>query len=108
MLKKNLDITNYRRNIQILITELFRIMSNLAPPFMNNMLAPRVNNCNLRNFQKLVTQRKKTVKRDLETVSYRCPQVCTPVPDTIRSSSSLIECKSKTRLWICMRCPWRL
>ena len=47
-------------------------MNNLAPPFMD-MFSPRVNKFNVRNFQKFVRERKITVKRGLETVSYSCP-----------------------------------
>lgn len=47
-------------------------MNNLAPPFMD-MFSPRVSKFNLRNFQKFVRERKITVKRGLETVSYSCP-----------------------------------
>ena len=46
MLNKVLDITNHQRNIQVLITKLFKIMTNLAPAIMD-LFTPRVNNPNL-------------------------------------------------------------
>ena len=46
MLNKVLDITNHQRNIQVLITKLFKIMTNLAPTIMD-LFTPRVNNPNL-------------------------------------------------------------
>ena len=46
MLNKVLDITNHQRNIQALITKLFKIMTNLAPTIMD-LFTPRVNNPNL-------------------------------------------------------------
>ena len=49
------------------MTELFKIMNNLASPIMN-MFTPSV-----KIFQEFATQRKKTVKCYLETVSYFCP-----------------------------------
>ena len=74
MLGKNIDITNHQRNIQVLVTEPFKIMNNLAPPIMDNTFTPRLNNFNLRNFQDFATERKKTVKGGLKTVNYYCPQ----------------------------------
>ena len=83
-------------------------MNNLAPSVMDNTFTRRVNNFNLRNFQELATERKKTFKCGLETVSYRCPQLCTLVLDTIKNASLLIQFKSKIKLWKCRECPWRL
>ena len=54
------------------MTGLFKITKNLALLIMN-MFTLRVNSFNLRNFQEFATERNKTVKCDLETVSYRYP-----------------------------------
>ena len=37
MLGKNIDITDHQRNIQVLITELFKIMNNFAPQIMEHV-----------------------------------------------------------------------
>ena len=63
-LGKNIDITNYQRNIQVLMTELFKIMNNSAPPIMYNMFNPRVNNFNLRNFKEFATGKRKLSNMD--------------------------------------------
>lgn len=63
MLSKNLGMANHQRNIQVLMTELYKIMDNLADLIMN-MFTPRVKNFNLRNFQEFATER-----CSLETVS---------------------------------------
>ena len=57
------------------MTELFKVMNNLAPLIMDNMFIPRANSSNLRNFQEFATEIKKTVKCGLETVSYHCLQL---------------------------------
>ena len=74
-----------------LMSELFRIINNLAPPVMDNMFTSRVNNFDLRNFQEFATERKKTVHCYLETVSFCCSQLSKFVPDTLQNSSSLIN-----------------
>ena len=63
-LGKNVDITNHQRNIQVLMTELFKIMNNSAPPIMYNMFNPRVNNFNLRNFKEFATGKRKLSNMD--------------------------------------------
>lgn len=63
-LGKNIDITNHQRNIQVLMTELFKIMNNSAPPIMYNMFNPRVNNFNLRNFKEFATGKRKLSNMD--------------------------------------------
>lgn len=63
-LGKNIDITNHQRNIQVLMTELFKIMNNSAPPIMYNMFNPRVNNFNLRNFKEFSTGKRKLSTMD--------------------------------------------
>ena len=37
LLVKNIVITNSQRNIQVLTTELFKMMNDLAPPVMDNL-----------------------------------------------------------------------
>ena len=63
-LGKNIDIINHQRNIQVLMTELFKIMNNSAPPIMYNMFNPRVNNFNLRNFKEFATGKRKLSNMD--------------------------------------------
>ena len=93
-LGKNVDITNHQRNVQVLMTELFKIMKIIQ---LLNMFTLCVNNFNLRNFQELATKKKETVKYGLDILSYRCPQLWTLMPDAIKNSSSLIQFKSKTK-----------
>ena len=37
LLDKNIVITNNQRNIQVLTTEFFKMMNDLAPPVMDNL-----------------------------------------------------------------------
>lgn len=90
---KYLIITNHQWNIQALMMEVFKIMKNLVLLIMDNMFAPHVNNFNLRNIQEFAIDGKKTVKCGLETLNFRYPQFWTLVPDTIKTSSSLIKFK---------------
>ena len=55
------------------------------------MFTPRVSNSNLRNFKEFATERKKTVKYGLETVSFSCSQLQTLVPDTAQKMKFSIK-----------------
>ena len=75
LLQENHDITNQQRNIPILLTEAFKTTKNLAPPIIKGTINARPNNYNLRKFQKLIREKKRTVKNELDTISYRASQL---------------------------------
>ena len=58
MLAKNLDVKKHQRNIQVLMTQLFKVMNDLAPLIMDNIFTLRVNNFNLRNLQGIYNREK--------------------------------------------------
>ena len=70
-------ITIHHRNIQTLMTELFKIKYDLAPPVMDSLLNRRTICYNFRNLQEFQSERKRTVFYGLETISYRAPQLWT-------------------------------
>ena len=51
------SITNHQRNFQVLMTQLFKPMSNLASLKIENVFTPRINNYNLKNLQRFATKR---------------------------------------------------
>ena len=73
LLQNNKDICSHHKNIQTLMTEMFKIKNELAPPIVDSMLERRNKSYNLRNFQEFLTERKRTVHYGLETLSYRSP-----------------------------------
>ena len=58
LLRDNNDLPNHQRNIQILLTEVFKTTKNLALPIMEGMFNARPNNYSVRIFQELVTEKK--------------------------------------------------
>ena len=61
------DITIHHRNIQTLMTKLFKIKYDLVPPIMDSMLNWRTIYYNFRNLQEFQSKRKRTVLYGLET-----------------------------------------
>lgn len=58
MLGQNVDIAKHQLNIQVLMTELLKIMNNLALPITVNIFGPWINNFNFKNFHEIATERK--------------------------------------------------
>ena len=75
LLQINKDICSHFKNIQSLMTEIFKIKNELAPPIMDSMFERRNEPYNLRNFQKFLTEKKRIVHYGLQTLSYRSPQL---------------------------------
>ena len=74
LLQKNKEITIHQRNLQVLMTVLFKIINGYVPPIMDNFFIFRENTCNLRNFQIILNENKQTKKRyGLEAIFQRTP-----------------------------------
>ena len=59
LLEKNKEIAIHQRNLQVLMTELFKIINGYVPPIMDNFFIFRENTHNLRNFQIILNENKK-------------------------------------------------
>ena len=108
ILENNNDICNHHRNIEALLTEVFKVKNKLAPSIMESILNKRFNTYNLRNFQEFATERKKTVWYGLKTLSYRYPQLWSLMPKSLNEINYLGQFKRNIKHWICSDCPCRL
>ena len=108
LLLKNNEITIHHRNLQVLMTEIYKIVNNFAPPIMKSLFESRENNHNLRNFQDITTSRRRTVRYGLETVSYRAPFIWSKLPPEFKEINSVKEFKSKIKSWKAEICPCNL
>ena len=107
MLQNNNDTCHHHRNIQILMTEIYKIKNNLNPSVVDFMFERRNSTYNLRNFQEFATKRKRTVKMGLETLNYRSRQLWSILPENLRHINSLIQFKESVKKSGCIDCPSR-
>ena len=107
-MQNNRDIYSHHKNIQGLMTEIFKIKNELAPPILDSMFERRNDSYNLRNFQEFLTERKRTMHYGLETLSYWSPQLWSLLLENIKKVESLEIFKRKVKSWICDDCPCRL
>ena len=64
---------------------------------MGDMFNAKRNIDNLRNFQELVTEKKRAAKNGLETISYRAPQLWSILPEEIKLLTYLDSFKIVTK-----------
>ena len=67
------DMTVHQRNLQILMTEVYKIIKGEAPAIMKNLFIFRENIHNITNFQIIANETKNTVRYGLDTICYRTP-----------------------------------
>ena len=102
--RKQNEITIHQRNLQVLMTEVYKIVNSIAPPIMNSLFQFRYNTNNIRNFQEIYTENRKTVRYGTETVTYRAPFLWANLHTKYKNAESLDEFKSKIKAWKCNFC----
>ena len=108
ILREQNEITIHQRNLQVLVTEMYKIVNGIAPPITNSLFQFRCNTNSIRNFQEVFTKNRKTVKYGTETVTYRVPFLWANVRTKYKNAKSLDEFISKVKAWKCDFCQCRL
>ena len=102
------ELTIHQRNLQVLMTEIYKIVNGVAPPIMNSLFEFRSNEYNIRNFRALSTDFRRTVNYGIKTSTYRAPSLWAKLPPEYKLAASLEEFKVKIKKWICDTCSCRL
>ena len=77
--------------------EVFKIINGYVPPIMDNFFIFRENTHNLRNFQIILNESKKTVRYGSETIFYRTTLLRANLPEEYKLANSLSEFKSEIK-----------
>ena len=89
LLNKFNEFSVHQRNLQTLMIELYKIIHQIAPPIMNSLFVFRENTHNIRNYQILSNNVRKTVRYGLETILYRSPFLWANLPQEYKLQKSL-------------------
>ena len=108
LLDKCNEFSIQQRNLEALMIELYKIIHQIAPPIMNSLFVFRENTHNIRNYQILSNNVRKTVRYGLETILYRSPFLWANLPQEYKSQKSLSAFKRKIRQWNGEICVCRL
>ena len=67
LLETHSELTIHQRNLQALMTEIYKIVNSVAPSIMNCLFEFRSNKYSIRNFEVLSTDFRRTVNYGIET-----------------------------------------
>ena len=93
------SFTIHHRNLQKLLTEIFKVKNNLSLSSMKSVFPDSLNPYILRNGPESKTSNIHTVSNGTETITFRGPNTWSLVPEDIKNSNSLSEFKAKIKLW---------
>ena len=91
------EITIHQRNLQGFLTEIYKIIYQIAPPIMLSLLEIRENTHNTRHFQVLSNESRRTVNYGLETICYRAPFLWANLPPVHKLANCLNIFKRKIK-----------
>ena len=105
---KDNSVTLHDRNLQVLVTEMFKIKKGISPEIMGDVFKPRECRYNLRNMSDFKSHCVKTVHFGTETVSYLGPKLWNILPNEFREIDDINTFKTKIKNWVPQNCPCRL
>ena len=109
LLEKDHSVTVHQKNLQVLVTEIFKVKNNLAPNVMKDVFELKEPACNLRSESNHFTHRNvKTNYYGLLSIKHLAPQIWELVLQSIRKFKTLNEFKTKIKSWYLDHCPCRL
>ena len=101
------ELTIYQRKLQLLLTEIYKIVNGVAPPDINTLFKFRNNKYNIRNFQVLSTDFRRTVNYGIETITYKASSLLAKLPSEHKFAASFGKFKMKIKKGKCETCPCR-
>ena len=108
LLRKAETVTIHHRNLQLLATEMYKVVHDLSPAIVTEIFPKNCQNYNLRYKETFRARKINTVYSGSETISVLGPKIWELVPIDIKNSNSLAAFKSKIKMWEPVNCPCRL
>ena len=107
LLVKDGSVTVHARNIQLLATEIYKVINNLSPEIMNEVFQLK-EYTNYSSRFPFKSHNVKTVFYGTETLSFLGPKIWSILPEALKRLSSLKEFKKQIKLWKPEKCPCRI
>ena len=106
LLETDKSVSVYHRNIQVLATELYKIVNVLLPEIMKEVLPFNENTSyNTRNKRKFHSRSIKSVTFGSETLSHLAPKIWEPVPFENKNVDSVASFRRTIKKWKPINCP---
>ena len=108
LLIKDNSLNIHHRNLQKLVTEIFKVKNSLSPELMNDVFEFIEKPYSLRTTSHFRSRKIRTTKYGIETPSYLGPKLWNLVPNEYKIIESLEDFKAKIKTWVPMNCPCKL
>ena len=108
LLEKDEYLTIYTINLQVLVTEIFKVYRNLSPNIVAEIFRGRRNNYNLRHSWFFSIPYVKTVYHGSESLSNLAPRIWDLIPSTLKELDDVNSFKTQIKKWQPENCPCRL
>ena len=105
---KNKFLTVHQRNLQIIPTEMYKILTGLSPDIMQDIFKTKSNYYNTRNRPRFSSRNIKTVRYELQTIYYMGSKIWNVVPKEIKQIITLNALKAIIKIWKLENCPCRI
>ena len=99
LLQKECAVTIHTKNLQILMTEMYKSKNELNLSFMREIFRENTTHYNLRNNNEFTQPRVRSVSNGTESVRFKGPQLWPTLPPTIRNSETLCQFKREIENW---------
>ena len=99
------SVTVDQRNLQILTTEMYKILNELSPDIMQDIFETKSNYYNTCNAPAFSSTNIKTDRYVLQTISYMAPKIWDLVPKEKKQVTTLNKFKAKIKIWKSENCP---
>ena len=108
LLEQSNSVPIHIRNLQLLMTEIFKTKSHLNPPFMKDIFQERSMNYNLRHGNDAQLPKVRTTSFGIETIAYLGNRLWQLLPQEIKQSNTLPIFKKRIKCWKGGECNCRL
>ena len=108
LLEKDCSVTIHTKNLQLLMTEMYKTRNDLNPSFMQEIFFENESHYNLHNNNEFVQIRVRSVSNGPESVRFKGPQLWQILPQTIGNCGSLDLFKANIENGKGESCPCKL
>ena len=108
LLTEDNSLNIHDRNLQKLVTEIFKVKNGLSPELMNDVFEFIEKPYSLRTTSHFRSRKIRTTKYGIETPSCPGPKLWNLVPNEYKTIKSLADFKAKIKTWVPENCPCRL
>ena len=105
LLNKDNSVSIHHRNLQVLVTKLYKVKSNMAPEILNEIFQNRTSSYNLRTNSSFADRPVHSVYHGTESLSFLGPKIWELFPKDAKQSDIF---KKKIKQWVPSRCPCRI